>query len=533
VWLSPTIIAECLKQVWTEYGSHLGESRSRESVSVLAGDLFNNNKHPLPPLQHDNDNSGPGGSNWRNWFGGPRLRWEMIGMLFTWAGFAFKCSQEWAPVFDLPELQGVNRHTAAAKMQECSVACLKLCESSPEINTIMVCLMKNSVKLESNIINDESDRLNIGFGTVMSAFITVGLHRFPASEKVTAFSQYQSCLSASMYFLDKNDSLFNATPPSLTCRYCYCPIPLDICEEDLYSNPERLAAAVARLDSNGWNKDGKIYPTTWLRALCLQSPIREGILEHSLSVKLDFTKADIDRLISQLEIISTSYPPHIQYPKYPQWTENPSDMYIISRIQLDVLQCQFLLQRLLVSRNFCSGQELFNISIRMTSIILSVWMNRDRLQNFHFAFDWMLVSYGFPCVGILCVELLRSSELVPGPAPSSVYPPVQISRSEVVRTLTMFMAFLDWIRPTDNNAQLHRKLKKVIKRILDIVLDSPHLNPHPVNHHQQAPSTDPIDYQAPQQQRTTAFDVEQFDPTLLLVDDLDWLNEVDWTDGHW
>jgi len=129
----------------------------------------------------------------------------------------------------------------------------------------------------------------------MSAFITIELHRLPAFEEVTAFSQYQSCLSASsMYYLDKNDSLFNSTPPSLTRHYCNCPIPLDICEEDLYSNPERLGAAVARLDSNGWNKDGKIYPTTWLRELCLQSPIREGILEHSLSVKLDFTKADIE-----------------------------------------------------------------------------------------------------------------------------------------------------------------------------------------------------------------------------------------------
>jgi len=96
------------------------------------------------------------------------------------------------------------------------------------------------------------------------------------------------------------------------------------------------------------------------------------------------------------------------------------------------------------------------------------------------------------------------------------------------------MAFLGWIRPTDNNVQLHRKLKKVIKRIIDIVLDSPHPNPHPVNHHhQQEPPADLIEYQALQQQHTVASNMEQFDPALLLVNDLDWLNEVDWTDGHW
>lgn len=76
----------------------------------------------------------------------------------------------------------------------------------------------------------------------------------------------------------------------LSDRYCQCPLPLDLCEEDVYGGRDRLAAAVARLDSNGWNTDGRIYTTTWIRALAMLSPIREGILELSLSVNLKFTK---------------------------------------------------------------------------------------------------------------------------------------------------------------------------------------------------------------------------------------------------
>lgn len=120
------------------------------------------------------------------------------------------------------------------------------------------------------------------------------MHRLPVFKKVTAYSQYQSCLSASMYFLDKNESLFFGTPPQLPRHYCHCPIPLDLAEEDVYGGAERLASAVARLDANGWNTDGRIYTTTWLRALCLLSPIKGGILKMSLSVKQDYTKQEVE-----------------------------------------------------------------------------------------------------------------------------------------------------------------------------------------------------------------------------------------------
>ena len=69
---------------------------------------------------------------------------------------------------------------------------------------------------------------------------------------------------------------------------------------------------------------------------------------------------------------------------------SPHDMFIIIRIQLDVLQCHFLLQRLLVSRQFSDGQDLFNIAQETMSIILTLWLNRDQFQDFHHFFDWIV-----------------------------------------------------------------------------------------------------------------------------------------------
>ena len=100
-----------------------------------------------------------------------------------------------------------------------------------------------------------------------------------------------------MYYHDKCHSLFNARPPMLSKYYCQCPLPLDLCEEDVYGGRERLTVAIAKLDSNGWNTNGHIYTTTWLRALTMLSPIREGILELTLSLNSNFTKPQVECVI--------------------------------------------------------------------------------------------------------------------------------------------------------------------------------------------------------------------------------------------
>jgi len=152
IWISPVMIRQCLNQLWTDYGHCLGNDRSRASVLELADELIENAKSSLPLSTQPGERE----NNWVNWFGGPRLRWEMIGILFTWAGMAFKHQQDWDPIFDLPEQEGRNRNTSAEKMRVGAKACLQLCEDFSEINEVIVVLMKNFAKLHSQIISDES-----------------------------------------------------------------------------------------------------------------------------------------------------------------------------------------------------------------------------------------------------------------------------------------------------------------------------------------------------------------------------------------
>lgn len=80
------------------------------------------------------------------------------------------------------------------------------------------------------------------------------------------------------------------------------------------------------------------------------------------------------------------------------------------------------------------------------------------------------------------------------------------------------MGFLDWVRPSHGNFTLANRLKGVVKTVLDHVL--------------QAPTPPPV----PPQEN---FSNETFDPLLLQdysmqgMQDLDWLNTIDWTQGSW
>jgi hypothetical protein len=80
----------------------------------------------------------------------------------------------------------------------------------------------------------------------------------------------------------------------------------------------------------------------------------------------------------------------------------------------------------------------------------------------------------------------------------------------------MFIGFLEWIRPTDGNYYLARRLKTVVKCVVEHVLDPP--PPQPT-------------------QQFTASHVEDiyFDPMLapMDTDTIDWLNTIDWTQGSW
>lgn len=78
------------------------------------------------------------------------------------------------------------------------------------------------------------------------------------------------------------------------------------------------------------------------------------------------------------------------------------------------------------------------------------------------------MCYGVPVAGALYLGLLKQS----GPLPAGAKK-LRLPRSETIQNLSMFVAFLDWVRPGNGNYQLCVRMRTIISRVLDQVLEGP------------------------------------------------------------
>ncbi|KAJ5692886.1 FAD dependent oxidoreductase superfamily [Penicillium macrosclerotiorum] len=105
----------------------------------------------------------------------------------------------------------------------------------------------------------------------------------------------------------------------------------------------------------------------------------------------------------------------------------------------------------------------------------------------------------------------------------------------------MFKSLLDWIRPTDNNSSLSKKFREVLQRIIDTVLGAlSSLGAGQAQHsHIQISCQRQYGIQNhnlgnENSENLTATDIQQdLNPELTAINDMDWLNTVDWTQGDW
>ena len=74
--------------------------------------------------------------------------------------------------------------------------------------------------------------------------------------------------------------------------------PLDISDEQLFSDSSQLQAAVAALDENGWSTSGNLTRTSWQRVWFEHCRIREDILEIALGSGQD----DISEQAEQIRL---------------------------------------------------------------------------------------------------------------------------------------------------------------------------------------------------------------------------------------
>lgn len=149
------------------------------------------------------------------------------------------------------------------------------------------------------------------------------------------------------------------------------------------------------------------------------------------------------------------------------------ELYAKLLVHLEHLLNLFFIERLINKvDNVVLSTALVQASLDIVSVTLIFWTHKDRLTGLHANYEWLAVGFASPAAGILCLELLRpyadnmdiTSSLLPS----------DISRSDVVQTLSLLNGFLGWIEPLMPGRTLTGSfVQRVIQRVLDQTLNHP------------------------------------------------------------
>ncbi|KUI62438.1 hypothetical protein VP1G_09553 [Cytospora mali] len=352
--------------------------------------------------------------------------------------------------------------------QEAAELCIELCRSSVP-NSLLQYLSYKVALLESMVSGDAAPGFWRLHGQQVALATYLGMHAIPQdiSYMPTVASEARRRLISQIFVVDKVAASFNGRPPLLSRKYMLTPLPLDLKDEVLLSDPETIEAAVKALDGNGWNKDGQLYSTTIIRARRMLASVLDEVMEITLG---DPTCTSIEALLAlrerELDAFS-GLPKALTYSPEDvrDSSVDASTLYARLVVLLEHLQNLFFISRLLVQWGYDDHAELLKVSFEMVAATLVFWTHMDRLVGLHGDFEWLVMAYAAPAGGILCNELLRPTQQhsdVAGP-----------TRSSTIQQLSLLNGFLDWVSPSAPNGDLCSSCKVVIQHVLDHVLNAP------------------------------------------------------------
>ncbi|PQE15132.1 fungal specific transcription factor protein [Rutstroemia sp. NJR-2017a BVV2] len=470
----PTVLY-CMKSFWATFGHNLKHPRKVEKLQDIAQLLTRNTSQSLEDAED--------GRAWLSSMSGQRFRWEILGILFCVLGWvAAKLKSKEQETF--LEIQSGNRNQRFGfilEMLECAEGCLSICS--------------------------DLDVGNILMGEIVNAVTGLGFHHRPQQPNIPVSTtlEMKRRVFAAVFSNDKTLSNFAGRPPSLSHRYNACPLPLDLPDEILLADKHTLQEAAQKLDSDGWNVDMTISPASRIRAAVLYAMIMDEVLEISLGNDAQFSEARLLDIRRRNDEIQEKLPPWLRISNVKSSSNNMEWMQ--TALKFVGLQCSFLIEQAFVKRAKGDHQRLLDVARQLLAMTVSIWTAKDHFLSYFSDNDWVIMCYGIPSAGVICVELLNQME-----APH--LPHSYLPRSEVIQNLSLLVGFLDWVRPNAPNAGLCGRMLQIVRRTLDKILDGP------------APSSAP-----PRANNAVSTSTTDTEYGSMQLDDLDWLNTIDWTTG--
>ncbi|OAL05435.1 hypothetical protein IQ06DRAFT_312803 [Phaeosphaeriaceae sp. SRC1lsM3a] len=404
---------------------------------------------------------------------GENLRFEMIGYLLATAGRSLVFG--FAPdLFNDPPNRGIKTQFMD-ELLRASTTCLFLCTMLATVNDITVWMFYENYLFTTMVCGYAGPPSWRRIGELSTQIYALGIHKESTNTQVpTWLAETRRRIFCSSYNQDKSISTFVGRPIRISKRHTDVKLPLDISDEEVGSNQARLDQAIQALDQDGWNTKGRWLRATWIRLRYMSLQFREEILEFSL-FKVDNTSRDQLLDISQrIRLSWDSLPNHLRYWKT-CWDEGvPSSVCLmLTIVHLTHWYNEFMIQKLLDYTPITSHLALLRVSVDLLSHVLALATVRDRTYDVHRDLLHCILLYGIPAASVLATAL-REQHHTGHPFPA------EISRSEIVRMLSVLISHLDAAAHAENsgarqgeaNYNLCRKASKIFTKVIDAVLDS-------------------------------------------------------------
>lgn len=524
-----------IDELWTEFGSILAEG-SPEQMRTLSELVWRNTRRPM--RVHGSMTA----KEWAISASGRHLRWEVVGLILSLVGLVAVNLSNWDTIFDSIRERYVDRATFAERMRKASEYCLCFCYESEVLNDIYVCFMFEDLVLVECLKGDAHYAAWQRTGEVCDAIVAMGLHQGnrPGPECPFFLAELRKKIFISAYGHDKVVATFLGRPPRLSHRYCKMEHPLDLSDDQLFSEGAELEHAISTLDEDGWNTQGRLNRTTWLRVWFQHCRIREDILEIALGSGEEDITFQAEQVRLEMEQLHNSVPDFMKITPEQILSDNNSPlggglplrhkreamrqvnaMFVLC-IHTGIIHTEFLLQRALVIRLRRDTKKLIPISRRMLKLVLLAQSRRDFFRDFQGDVIYLLALHGLPAAGVLAVELLIESQ-------TRQHSPDVLPRSETIQDLSVFISALGSVGPGEGNYQICNQGRRALARVLDQILSPSNHHPHPSSQ-QTITSAKGEPQQA--NQLLTPDDSSLYFPIGNDADFLQWLETVEWDKGN-
>ncbi|KNG88306.1 hypothetical protein ANOM_002491 [Aspergillus nomiae NRRL 13137] len=437
------------------------EAQLHKSPPEQVARVLQNTKHVLPI------SSTTTGSHFHELFTGSNLRLEIFGVLYAIAGRL--------SIFGLahdrfPRLNGMAaRERFSRKMLAASDAVLQICQLIAPVNDLTIWMLYEILLLSKVADGDTSSAKWRRLGDLSTHVFELGLHRdSQQSNSLPVFLvETRRRLFAAAYQLDKSIATFLGRPPRISLRHSDCRLPLDLHDTSLEAGQSDMELALQGLDSDGWNTQGSLHRSTFLRQRFLVSTFREEILEVSLQTQNRGTAEKLRDISVRCNQTWDSMPKQLHYSPDSR-DENMSNttrmMLIVS--YLAYLYNDFLIQRLLVQQDPKAYSALLDVSSTILSTVLDFCAMREDMIDLRPDFMWTVQP------PVRLPQCRGSDKGAPETSSHRSTNPLSGSRSELIRHLSVFISHLESMaRPGVANQELFHRASKIFSSIIDEVLE--------------------------------------------------------------